>query len=92
MSSETRQLVNETLKQRQGMYGEFKDNAALTQELKTTMRASANWQHLSLDKKQALEEIALKISRILNGDPEHKDNWHDIAGYAILAEQGTMLV
>lgn len=92
MSEETRSKINETLKQRQGLYGDFTDNAALTQELKTTMRASQGWPHLSLDKKQALEEIALKISRILNGDPEHKDNWHDIAGYAILAEQRTTLI
>ncbi len=31
--------------------------------------------------------ICLKISRIVTGDPEHPDNWHDIAGYATLAER-----
>lgn len=31
-------------------------------------------------------DIADKIARILNGDPEYRDNWHDIAGYAKLAE------
>ncbi len=32
------------------------------------------------------EVIADKIARILNGDPNYKDNWHDIQGYAKLAE------
>jgi len=31
--------------------------------------------------------IAHKIARIINGDPNHLDSWHDIAGYATLVEQ-----
>jgi len=30
--------------------------------------------------------IFCKIARILNGDPNLIDNWHDIAGYAKLVE------
>ena len=30
--------------------------------------------------------IANKIGRILNGDPNYPDSWHDIAGYATLIE------
>ena len=29
--------------------------------------------------------IVHKIGRILNGDPEFHDSWHDIVGYAQLA-------
>lgn len=29
--------------------------------------------------------IAHKIGRILNGDPNYRDSWDDIAGYAKLA-------
>ena len=47
---------------------------------------SPNWETLSDDKKEALEMTALKIGRILNGDPEYADSWHDIAGYAKLVE------
>lgn len=32
------------------------------------------------------EMIAHKIARILNGDPNYADNWHDIAGYATLID------
>jgi hypothetical protein len=31
-----------------------------------------------------LEMIAHKIARILSGDPNHRDHWEDIAGYAEL--------
>ena len=33
---------------------------------------------------EALEMIALKMSRAIMGDPQHEDNWDDIAGYATL--------
>ena len=39
---------------------------------------------LSPDQREALEMIAHKIARILNGDPDYADSWHDIAGYAQL--------
>lgn len=28
--------------------------------------------------------IAHKLGRIINGDPNYSDSWHDIAGYAKL--------
>lgn len=31
--------------------------------------------------------IFQKISRIVNGDPDYADNWHDIQGYARLVEE-----
>ena len=36
---------------------------------------------------QALDLIATKLARIITGDPDYSDNWHDIAGYATLVEQ-----
>ena len=30
----------------------------------------------------ALDMIAVKLGRILAGDPNYVDNWRDIAGYA----------
>jgi len=39
---------------------------------------------LNNDQREALEMIAHKIARILNGDPNYADNWIDIAGYATL--------
>ena len=92
MSKETRSKINDTLKDRGALYGDFTDHAIIAQNVKALMQQTEGWTRLSTDKRQALEVIADKIARILNGDPEHQDNWHDIAGYAILAEQRCKLL
>lgn len=74
-----------TLEQRGKQYGEFKDHAAISQGLKRVMYGRS-FEALSDDKKEALEMIMHKVARILNGDPEYKDNWHDIVGYAKLVD------
>lgn len=79
-------MINETLTERGNRYGSFLDNATLTQALTETMRLTNKWGALETDQKEALEMIAHKISRILNGDPNYADSWHDIAGYATLVE------
>lgn len=57
-----------------------------TQRIKETMRAQPKWSSLADDQKEALEMIAHKIGRVLCGDPDYADSWHDIAGYAKLVE------
>lgn len=77
--------VNEILAERGARYGVFKNHAVITQELKNVMRCTDNWGHgLADDQREALEMIAHKIGRILNGDPDYIDSWTDIAGYAQL--------
>lgn len=78
--------INETLQERGNRYGDFKGHARITQNIKRTMQDSPNWRRLSDDKKEALEMVAHKIGRILNGDPEYGDSWHDIGGYTKLVE------
>lgn len=78
--------INETLQERGSRYGLFIDHANICQTLKTTMYESSGWANLANDQKQALDVIADKIARILNGDPDYLDNWHDIQGYAKLVE------
>jgi hypothetical protein len=73
-----------TLDERGSRYGAFDSHAQITQDLKLVMQATPRWQSLSNDKKEALEMITHKIGRILNGDPNYKDSWVDIAGYAQL--------
>lgn len=76
--------LSETLKERGKRYGAFDGHARITCELKTAMHSKDSWYYLSPDKKEALDMIAHKIGRILNGDPEYADSWVDIAGYAQL--------
>jgi len=85
--------IESTLAERGNRYGDFADHARICQQLKNTMyNANADhglqltWEKLSDVQKQALEVIADKIARILSGDPNYADNWHDIQGYAKLVE------
>lgn len=79
--------VQETLSQRKGTHGEFKENASYAQGIKSIYKRSPAWHQMSNEQREALEMIASKISRILSGGFEHKDSWHDIAGYASLGEK-----
>ena len=76
----------ETMESRGKKYGSFASIAETSQELKTAMWDAPNWANLSADKRESLEMIQHKIARILHGDPDYDDNWHDIQGYAKLAE------
>lgn len=84
--------VENTLNERGKRYGDFSDHARIAQELQNTMRgprtssARHGWDRLSDVQRQALTVIADKIARILSGDPNYADNWHDIQGYAKLVE------
>lgn len=79
--------IDQTLAERGSRYGDFTEHARVAQGLQDKMRAEAGWERLSPDKKQALTVIADKIARVLTGDPEYRDNFHDIQGYAKLAEE-----
>jgi hypothetical protein len=78
--------VDETLAERGKRYGDFSIHASIAQRLQDDIRCTKGWNELTDDKRQALTVITDKIARILSGDPEYKDNWHDIQGYAKLAE------
>jgi hypothetical protein len=77
-------MIETTLEQRGQRYGQFTGHARIAQNLKRAMQDSPNWESLSDDKKEALEMVVHKIARILNGDPEYHDSWHDIIGYTKL--------
>ena len=79
--------IDATLDERGTRYGEFAGHAEITQGLKDVMFATDNWAALADDQKEALEMVAHKIGRILNGDPNYIDSWHDIIGYTRLVEQ-----
>lgn len=78
--------IEDTLKERGSRYGEFDTHAQYAERINNVFESSPNWQIMKPDSKEALRIIANKIGRILNGDPEYDDNWHDIAGYATLVK------
>ncbi len=75
-----------TLQDRGSNYGRFVDQAKYVQGLKEVLHGSPNWGTMAHDQKEALEMIVHKISRIVNGNPNYADSWHDIIGYAKLVE------
>lgn len=72
------------LNERGKRYGLFVHHADISQDFKHRMQGCSSWPKLAPDQKEALEMIAHKIARILNGDPNYADSWVDIAGYATL--------
>ena len=78
--------VGSTLAERGSRYGDFTDNSRVSRSIQTEFQSHPGWARLDDTKREGLTMIAQKIARILNGDPEYKDNWHDIAGYAVLVE------
>lgn len=78
--------INSTLAERGNRYGAFSGHAAVTQKIKNAITTGRNYSKLNDSQIEALEMIAHKIGRIVNGDPNYADSWHDIAGYAKLVE------
>lgn len=78
--------VEATLASRGNVHGEFADNAQTMQALKDICRDSVNWDKLNPAHKEAVDMICHKLGRILSGDPNFADHWHDIQGYAKLVE------
>jgi hypothetical protein len=78
--------VDAILNERAGNYGPFATQATIAQRLKHVAHTAAGEQGktFATDQAEALDMIFSKISRILNGDPNHLDSWTDIAGYATL--------
>lgn len=80
--------LEETLNERGGRYGKFASHARVAMSLKRVISEELYIRNKTLvdDQQQALDTICDKIARIVNGDPNYVDNWHDIAGYATLVE------
>lgn len=81
--------VDNTLNERGSRYGNFMDHAQVTQDLKEVIgfHLRKRVKVLKPDQQEALDMICHKIGRIVNGDPDYADSWHDIAGYASLVDK-----
>ena len=74
--------INNILEERKCTHGSFKDHARITQDLKAIINKENSL--LTSTQLESLDMILHKIGRIVAGNPNHKDHWDDIAGYAIL--------
>jgi transposase len=78
--------ITTTLDERGKRYGFFVGQAEASQELKAVMYRILTDRDTPMDpdQREAMEMICQKMARIMNGDPNYSDSWHDIAGYATL--------
>ena len=83
-SEPQQQTITDILTERGNNYGAFPEHARITQNIKRAMADSANWNAITDTQKEALEMLAHKIGRVLNGDVNYLDSWVDIVGYTQL--------
>jgi hypothetical protein len=76
--------VTQVLVERGKDYGDYASKAQFIQGVKYLMRNSPSWEAMDADMRESMEMIAHKMGRTLYGNPTHKDNFLDIAGYAKL--------
>jgi hypothetical protein len=78
--------VDKVLDERESQYGSYMQSADTAIKIKSAMHnaIARNDLHLYPDQLVSLDMIAMKISRIVNGNPSYRDSWLDIAGYAML--------
>lgn len=66
------------------IHGQWSHQSDICQHMKQYAMGQPGYEKLSRSQRDGLDMILVKISRILAGDPNHKDHWDDIAGYARL--------
>lgn len=78
--------VNSTLSTRGNSHGDFIQNGRVMQSLKDLIRTGPSYQQLTPYQREAVDMICHKLGRIVCGDPNFIDHWHDICGYSQLVE------
>jgi hypothetical protein len=78
--------IDDILDERGKKYGSYLEQTKIREQLTRVMDGALRDRKKTMesDQNDALIMIAVKISRIVNGDPNYPDNWRDIAGYATL--------
>ena len=79
--------VDQTLQDRNGTHGDYKEQAAMGEAIREVMMQGKNWGALTTSQRDCLIMVSVKISRILTGDQNHVDSWHDMQGYPRLVEK-----
>lgn len=76
------------LQERAKTHGDYSQTAQTAQMLKRLIRYAPSYMDMSERQKESIEMIAVKLARIMCGDPHEPDHFRDIAGYALLAIKG----
>ena len=74
--------ITEVLTERGKNYGSYELQSARGQEIQKAMHLDDD--RLTSFERDALQMIAMKLSRITFGNPHYIENWRDICGYSQL--------
>ena len=84
--------IQNTLAERGKTHGDYAVHAQVTQDIKSAIHAGRvcalhgeEPPALPAYFQETIDMIAHKLGRIAAGNPDFRDHWHDIAGYATLA-------
>lgn len=80
-------VVEETLKERGSVYGPFDKESEMVAHIMFTLIGHKPISQINYVAFHTAQMIATKLVRAFNGDITYVDNWHDMAGYATLAEK-----
>ena len=83
------ETVNNTLEERGKVYGDYKGGTELRGSILMLIGdryEEVNGRKMSFDELHKFIDVISKLSR-LAASPNHKDSWHDLAGYAKLVEE-----
>lgn len=78
--------IDQTLAERGKTYGPFLEKAKTVQALIDVVIHEPGWERLAADQKQCIMVCFDKFARAIHGDPNHRDNFHDVVGYAKLVD------
>jgi hypothetical protein len=81
------QTTESLLEQRAKTHGSYDIHANVTQEIKKLFRHNSSHDKFSDIQRESLDMIAHKLGRIIAGDPDFRDHWQDISGYAMLVAE-----
>lgn len=87
-NEELKMSIEQTLKNRKEVYGEYDENVKAVAKIMKTLNklhASAHGSLLSEKDRANLSYAVIKLVR-LGVTPSHIDSWHDLGNYAHLAE------
>lgn len=76
--------TTETLDEREEEYGSYTNLSDILESIISAYACSKNWEDMEPYQRVSLYMDAMKTARILNGNPDNIDSWHDKAGYSEL--------
>ena len=77
--------TDKLIKERTGQHGSYSSNAKVTLGIIEALQRGEGYYKLSPEQEYGLMMIANKMCRIVSGNPDFKDHYEDIIGYAKLA-------